>query len=151
MTSTPVTSPACYSGAGAVVPARTLPAMFAEAAARTPDAIAVAEADACLSYRALESAAAGLARALAAHGAGPEDRVAVLMRRSPDLVTALLAVLKSGAAYLPLDPDYPADRITYTLGDARPALLLTTGDLPLPELDIALRTVALDDTATSTG
>ena len=113
------------SGAGAVVPARTLPAMFAEAAARTPDAIAVAEADACLSYRALESAAAGLARALAAHGAGPEAVVAVMLPRSAGLVTALLAVVTAGAAYLPVDPELPPERIAFLLADAGATVVLT--------------------------
>ncbi|MGW3466550.1 amino acid adenylation domain-containing protein, partial [Streptomyces olivaceoviridis] len=83
-------------------------------------------------------------------GAGPEARVAVAMHRSADLMMALLAVLKSGAAYVPLDPDYPADRVAYMLADARPAVLVTAGGVTTPEQDTpSFRTVDLDDPRTT--
>ncbi|MEU8385730.1 amino acid adenylation domain-containing protein, partial [Streptosporangium sp. NPDC048865] len=66
-----------------------------------------------------------LARLLITRGAGPERRVAVMMDRSADLIVALLAVVKTGAAYVPVDPAYPAERIAFMLADARPALLIT--------------------------
>ncbi|OKK04806.1 non-ribosomal peptide synthetase [Streptomyces sp. CB03234] len=96
-------------------------------AARTPDTIALVDGDAEISYAELEARANRLAHALAARGAGPEQRVALALERSADLVVALLAVLKSGAAYVPLDPAYPHDRLGYLLADAAPRLLVTTG------------------------
>ena len=78
-----------------------------------------------LSYGELNGRANRLARLLIARGVGPESLVAVVMERSADLVVALLAVLKAGGAYLPVDPGYPADRISYLLTDAAPVLALT--------------------------
>ena len=78
-----------------------------------------------LSYRELNERANRLARHLIHHGAGPEQLVALALPRSLDLIVALLAVLKSGAGYVPVDPDYPADRIAYMLQDAHPVLILT--------------------------
>ncbi|MFJ9887219.1 amino acid adenylation domain-containing protein [Streptomyces sp. NPDC091287] len=101
-----------------------VPALFEAQAARTPDAPAVAEGATTLSYAQLNARANQLAHALIAAGAGPEERVAVLLPRSADLVVALLAVLKSGAAYVPVDPDYPAERIAHMLGDSAPALVV---------------------------
>ena len=86
------------------VPAGTLPELFAARAAQVPDAVAVTGGDVAVSYRELDAAAGRLAGLLAARGAGPESVVAVLMERSAGLVTALLAVLKAGAAYLPVHP-----------------------------------------------
>ncbi len=81
-----------------------------------------------LSYAELDRAANRLARVLIARGAGPERTVGVALPRSADLVIALIAVLKTGAAYLPLDLDYPAERLAYMLDDAGPALVVTRGD-----------------------
>src|SRR5205807_7586156 len=81
--------------------------------------------DAALSYAELDAAASRLAGRLAGLGAGPERVVAVLMDRSPLLITALLAAWKAGAAYLPVDTGYPADRIAFMLGDASPAVIVT--------------------------
>ncbi|SBT41188.1 non-ribosomal peptide synthetase [Micromonospora narathiwatensis] len=108
------------------VEAATLPDLLARQAAETPDAVAVVFEGTGLSFRELDEASNRLARLLIGHGAGPERFVAVAVPRSLELVVALWAVLKAGAAYLPVDPDYPADRIAYLLDDARPALLLTT-------------------------
>ena len=108
----------------------TIPARFERQAARTPDAIAVGT----LSYAQLNARANQLAHRLIAEGAGPERLVALVLPRSVELVVAVLAVLKTGAAYLPLDPDYPADRIASTIADARPVAALKTvpdsGDWP---------------------
>ncbi|WP_405825875.1 amino acid adenylation domain-containing protein [Streptomyces sp. NBC_00838] len=103
----------------------TFPALFAEQAARTPHAPALRDAHTELDYAALEKRANRLARHLVRQGAGPEDTVAVLLPRSADLVVALLAVQKAGAAYLPVDTELPAERIAFMLGDAAPVLCLT--------------------------
>ncbi|HEY5985399.1 MAG TPA: amino acid adenylation domain-containing protein, partial [Streptosporangiaceae bacterium] len=128
------------------VPAATVPELFAAQAARAPDAVAVVFADTAISYGKLDTAAARLARLLVARGAGPERVVAVVMDRGAELVTALLAVLKAGAAYLPVDPDYPAERVAFMLADADPVCVLTAGmaaaRLPLPNGAAAL---AVDD------
>lgn len=107
----------------------TLPTLFREWVRRTPDAPAVRDATTTLSYRELDTRSDLLARHLAARGIGPEDRVAVALPRTHELVVALLGVLKAGAAYVPLDPDYPAARLTYMVEDARPRLLVTTPTL----------------------
>ncbi|MEU6221502.1 amino acid adenylation domain-containing protein [Streptomyces sp. NPDC047022] len=116
-------------GAGPVVahPAATLPELFAAQAARTPGATAVVFEGTTLSYTELDRRAAELAYALRARGAGPGGIVAVALPRSLDLLVTLYAVHKAGAAYLPVDPDYPAERVRYMLDDAAPALVVTPG------------------------
>ncbi|MGG7569783.1 amino acid adenylation domain-containing protein [Streptomyces sirii] len=117
------------------VPVTTLTHLIEEQAARTPDAPAlvfdnVDHSDSeTLTYGELSARANQLARHLIALGAGPETTVALALPRSVELMVALLAALKSGAAYVPVDPDYPADRIAYMLDDAAPVALLTTHDL----------------------
>ncbi|MEW2626429.1 condensation domain-containing protein, partial [Streptomyces sp. NPDC048106] len=105
--------------AGREAPGGVLPVLFEEQVARTPDAVAVVFEDVRLTYGEVNERANRLARLLVEQGAGPERFVAVALPRSADLVIALLAVLKTGAAYVPIDPDYPADRIAYILDDAR--------------------------------
>ncbi|MDF6018169.1 non-ribosomal peptide synthetase [Streptomyces sp. JH34] len=107
-------------------PGATVPALFERWARRTPDAPAVRDAGTTLTYGELDARADALARHLAARGIGPEDRVAVALPRTAELVVALLGILKAGAAYVPLDPDYPAQRLSHMLDDSRPRLLLTT-------------------------
>ncbi|WP_313600505.1 non-ribosomal peptide synthase/polyketide synthase [Pseudomonas sp.] len=106
-------------------------------AASTPDALAVQAGDVRLSYAQLNARANRLAHRLLALGVGPGQRVGLACRRGPQLIVSLLAVLKSGAAYVPLDPKYPAERLAYMLADSRLNLLLSeTGllaDLPLPQ------------------
>ncbi|MFJ9156149.1 amino acid adenylation domain-containing protein [Streptomyces griseoviridis] len=99
-------------------------ALIEEQAARTPDAPAVRYRDTTLTYAQLDARADRLAAALTARGAGPETVVAVALPRGPDLVTALVAVAKAGAACLPVDPAYPAERIALMLGDAAPRLVI---------------------------
>ncbi|MDR6979072.1 amino acid adenylation domain-containing protein/non-ribosomal peptide synthase protein (TIGR01720 family) [Streptomyces sp. 3330] len=115
------------AGTGPAVPhpATTLPELFAAQAARTPSAPAVVFEGATLSYAELDGRATRLAHALRARGAGPSRIVAVALPRSLDLLVTLYAVHKTGAAYLPVDPDYPPDRVRYMLDDASPALVVT--------------------------
>ncbi|MGX1547467.1 amino acid adenylation domain-containing protein, partial [Streptomyces adustus] len=125
------------------VSAATLPALFEEQVRATPDAPAVVFEDTVLTYRELNRRANRLAHALIARGVGPEQVVALRLPRSAELSVAVLAVLKTGAAYLPVDPDYPAARIAYMLQDARPAVVLddlaaVTPDGDLPEYDPAV-------------
>ncbi|WP_428847639.1 amino acid adenylation domain-containing protein [Nocardia tengchongensis] len=105
--------------------AATLVSRFAAQVAATPDAVALVFADETLTYRQLAKRSNRLARLLIAEGAGPETLVALALRRSTELVVAMYAVLQTGAAYVPLDPDQPADRIGHILDTARPRLLLT--------------------------
>lgn len=102
----------------APVPARPLHVMVQEQAERTPDAVAVSCAGAELTYRGLTSRADRLARRLQNEGVGPDRVVGVLAERSPDLVIALLAILKCGAAYAAFEPDLPAQRLHRSLADA---------------------------------
>ncbi|MFE9635253.1 amino acid adenylation domain-containing protein [Streptomyces sp. NPDC006463] len=137
-----------WNGAGAPVAEGTIPDLFAAQAARTPDAVAVSYEGESLTYADLDARANRLARLLARRGAGPERFVALALPRSADLVVAVLAVLKSGAAYVPLDPDYPADRLAYMVEDARPALLVTRTDAGLPAgLGADTQTLLLDEEA----
>lgn len=104
----------------------TLHGLVAAQAARTPHAPAVLSDDAGLTYAELEARAGALAARLAARGVGRADLVAVALDRSPDLVAGMLAVLKTGAAYVPIDMGYPAGRIGQMLDDARPVVALTS-------------------------
>ncbi|MGC2652821.1 MAG: amino acid adenylation domain-containing protein [Mycobacterium sp.] len=97
---------------------------------RTPGAVAVQVGDATLTYRQLDDRAAAIASRLVAVGAGPGAVVAVFLDRTPDLVAALLGILKSGAAYLPLDPRQPAARNTYCISDAGASFILVDRQLP---------------------
>jgi nonribosomal peptide synthetase DhbF len=107
------------------VPVTVLPELFAAQAARTPDAVAVESAGVSWSYAELDARSSRLARYLVGLGVGPERLVAVALPRSPEMVAAVLAVSKAGAAYLPIDPGYPADRVGFMLTDAAPGLLIT--------------------------
>jgi nonribosomal peptide synthetase DhbF len=104
-----------------------VPEMLEAQADRTPDAPAVTWAGGTLTYAELNARANRLAWLLIERGAGPESLVAVLLPRSAELVVALMAVLKAGAAYLPVNPEYPAQRIGLMLEDAQPALVLASG------------------------
>ncbi|HXL88068.1 MAG TPA: amino acid adenylation domain-containing protein, partial [Streptosporangiaceae bacterium] len=140
------------------VPDATMPQLFEAHAARTPDAVAVIGGSTKLDYGELNARANQLARHLITLGAGPERYVTIAMPRTPDMITAVLAVLKTGAAYVPADPAYPADRLAYMLTDTSPVAVITTaaagqglpGSAPRLLLDApATRRVlaALDDTS----
>jgi amino acid adenylation domain-containing protein len=103
----------------------TVHALFGEHAARTPDAVAVSAPGRLLTYGDLDRAADRLAAVLASHEAGPGAYVALVAGRGIDALVGILATLKTGAAYLPLDPSEPPTRSRTILEDARPAVLLT--------------------------
>ncbi|HEX3554229.1 MAG TPA: amino acid adenylation domain-containing protein, partial [Thermoanaerobaculia bacterium] len=109
--------------------AQTLTALLAAQAGRSPDSIALSFGGEELSYRELDARSNRLARHLVGLGVGPEVVVAVCLERSFEMVTALLAVLKAGGAYLPIDPDYPAERQGLMLADSGAPLLI--GSRPL--------------------
>ncbi|MFB6721417.1 amino acid adenylation domain-containing protein [Kribbella sp. NPDC056345] len=111
------------------VPALTWPRMFADQVAARPHEVALIHEDVQLTYAELDARAAQLAHALVARGAGPEKVVALAVPRSADMIVAEVAVLKAGAAYLPVDTDYPADRIAYMLADAQPVCVVTTAEV----------------------
>jgi len=116
-------------------------------AARTPEATAVISGAIRLSYAELDRRANQLARHLVALGAGPERSVAIALPRTELMLVAVLAVVKAGAAYLPIDLDYPAGRIEFMLADAAPALLITDSAAAVPAGDRPV--VALGDPPTA--
>jgi pristinamycin I synthase-3/4 len=99
--------------------------LFAQQAARTPDAVAVVYEDRELSYAELERRSNQLGRHLRALGVGPDVTVGVCVERSPELVIGLLGILKAGGAYLPLDPEYPPERLAFMLEDANAPVVVT--------------------------
>jgi len=112
----------------------TLPWLFETQAERTPDAIAVVCGDEALTYGELDHRANRLAHRLRSHGIGRESIVAIFMERSIEQVIAMLAVTKAGGAWVPIDPDYPPDRVRFMLEDSRAPVVLvhaaTVGSLP---------------------
>ena len=121
----------------------TLQSLFERSADRDPDRTALVLGDRSLTFRELDRRANRIAHLLREMGAGPGQRVGVCLERSPDMVAVLLAVLKSGAAYVPLDPAYPADRIGYVFADAAAEVLVTDnrlagklGAIPCPTLSL---------------
>lgn len=137
---------------GPVVPyadARTLHDLISEQAARTPDRIAIRPADGAdpVTYGELDALSNQVARGLRAQGVGVEDRVAVMMERSPLMPAALLGVLKSGGAYVPVDPGYPAERIAFLLEDSRAKVVLVDADTPEPAVESGVRVLRVDELA----
>src|SRR5207248_418387 len=96
-----------------------------EQATRMPDAVAVLDGERALTYAELNASANRLARCLRARGVGPDTLVGICLERSAEMLVALLAVLKAGGAYLPIDPSYPADRIEFLIQDSGVHLLVT--------------------------
>ncbi|MER5427351.1 non-ribosomal peptide synthetase, partial [Streptosporangium roseum] len=113
-----------WNDTGEPVPCRTLPEIFESRAALDPDAVALVDGETVLTYGELNRRANRLARMLAERGVGPEHVVALVLPRSADLIVAALAVVKAGGAYLPVDPAYPAERVTYMLADAAPSQVI---------------------------
>ncbi|SNS43135.1 non-ribosomal peptide synthase domain TIGR01720/amino acid adenylation domain-containing protein [Actinomadura meyerae] len=130
-------------GRAAAAERATIPALFEARAAARPDAPAVTFEGVTWTYGEVNAKANRLARKLAERGVGPEQFVALALPRSADLVVAILAVLKAGAAYVPIDPDYPEDRIAYMVDDARPVLALRPEDLDADGYDDANLDVAV--------
>ncbi|MDL4818704.1 amino acid adenylation domain-containing protein, partial [Actinomadura opuntiae] len=120
------------------LPETTLPNMFADVVAAAPNAVAVIDGTCSLTYAELDARANGLAIELIDRGVGPDGVVAIATGRSADYVVALLAVVKAGGAYLPIDPQYPGPRVAFILDDARPVVILTdrATDAVLPQSDI---------------
>ena len=114
-----------WNATSRAVPALTLPELFAAQARATPDAIAVVYGDRELSYAALDAHANRLAHHLRSQGVGAETVVGLCVERSLEMVIGLLGILKAGAAYLPLDPSYPAERLSFMLSDAGCAVVVT--------------------------
>ena len=121
---------------------------FAARASRTPDAIAVVDGEASFSYAELDARANRLAHRLMRAGVQPDDRVVLFAAPGLDMMVGLLGILKAGAAYVPLDPTYPVDRVAYVLEDSQPvAIVLDSALLPLlpPSSAPNLRRHLLDD------
>ncbi|MBF6031871.1 amino acid adenylation domain-containing protein [Pseudomonas sp. P155] len=123
-------------------PAQTVPRLFEAQVTAHPEALAVVQGEQQLSYRELNQRANRLAHHLLGLGVQVDDRVALCLRRGPDLLVALLAILKAGAGYVPIDPDYPAERIAYLLQDSDPIAVLAQastreqlGVVPVIDLD----------------
>ncbi|WP_234440699.1 non-ribosomal peptide synthetase [Streptomyces rimosus] len=129
------------------VPVTTLPDLFQEQTRRTPDATALVCGATTWTYAELNARANRLAHALIERGAGPETFVALALPRTAEHIAGLLAVLKTGAACAPVDPELPAERIRFLLADTRPGCVLTTTAAGgrLPDTATAL---CLDDPAT---
>jgi len=131
--------------------AGTLHGLVEAQCARSPDATAVVFGKDSLSYAELEQQSGDLARMLVSMGAGPDVPVAVCLDRSADMLVCMLAVLRAGSGYVPLDPNYPADRIAYMLEDSRAQVLLTESKLidVLPADQV--QAVCVDDPLPSVG
>ncbi|MBB5932043.1 non-ribosomal peptide synthetase, partial [Streptomyces echinatus] len=113
-------------GEDAAIPEGSVPLLFERQAARTPDAVAISSGGEDITYDELNVRANQVAHALLAHGVHLESVVAVALPRSPELIIAILAILKAGAAYLPIDPAYPSLRNGSLLADGKPVLIVTS-------------------------
>ena len=118
-----------WNATSRAVPGSSVVDLFAAQAAATPDAVAVVHGDRELSYAALDAQSNRLAHHLRGLGVGAETVVGLYVERSLETVIGLLGILKAGAAYLPLDPSYPAERLAFMLSDARCAVLVTQSAL----------------------
>ncbi|MEV7261714.1 amino acid adenylation domain-containing protein [Streptomyces sp. NPDC093937] len=144
-----------WNGTDADVPHETVVGLFEAQVTRTPDETALTFGDVELTYAELDVRANRLARYLTGRGVGPESIVAVVFERTVDLVVGLLGVIKAGAAYLPIDPNYPADRIAYVIEDSGAVCVLTGESMRtrLHEFEVgsegrnAVPVVLLDDPA----
>jgi glycopeptidolipid biosynthesis protein len=126
----------------------SVPVLWAGQVARAPDVVALTCAGRSMTYREVDQAANRLAHLLTAHGAGPGNCVAVLFSRCAEAIVAILAVLKSGAAYLPIDPAVPRARLEFIVGDAAPIAAITTADLAERLTGLDLRVLDFADPAT---
>ncbi|MEO8382951.1 MAG: amino acid adenylation domain-containing protein, partial [Acidobacteriota bacterium] len=122
--------------------------LFEQQAAARPDAVAVVFEDQSLSYSELDARANRLAQGLIALGVQPDDRVAICVERSLEMVVGLLGILKAGGAYVPLDPAYPVERLRYMLEDSAPVALLTQSRLQNLVTDLTSHAPVIDISAT---
>ncbi|WP_144430962.1 AMP-binding protein, partial [Pseudomonas syringae pv. coryli] len=120
--------------------------LFEAQVARTPQAVALLDDDQQLSYDALNQHANVLAHTLLSSGVGPGERVAVCLPRGVQSIVAILAVLKAGGAYLPIDPAYPDERLRYMLQDGQPRVVLTDAALAarVPSSSAGVRLILTD-------
>jgi nonribosomal peptide synthetase DhbF len=125
----------------------SIPVLFAAQVARTPEAVALTFGGLSMTYREVEQAANRLAHLLAGQGAGPGQCVALLVPRSAEAIVAILAVLKTGAAYLPIDPAAPAARLEFMMADAAPIAAISTADLRSRLDGCDVRVIDVDDAA----
>ncbi|RVW00669.1 non-ribosomal peptide synthase/polyketide synthase [Rhodococcus xishaensis] len=129
------------------VPEKTIADLFTATAQRIPDATALVFGDDLVTYADLDARINRLARMLLAHGAGPERIVALALPRSVETVVALFAVLRTGAAYLPLELDHPSERLVGMLEDARPVTMVTTTAVAETLSAATVDVILLDDSA----
>ncbi|WP_165612215.1 AMP-binding protein, partial [Mycolicibacterium setense] len=129
------------------VPVASIPGLFAVQVARAPEAVAVSFDGRSMTYRELDEASNRLAHWLVGYGAARGECVAVLVPRSVEAIVAILAALKSGAAYVPVDPMHPDTRIRFMLGDAAPVVAVTTAELRARLDGIGLTVVDVADAA----
>ncbi|MEU5552797.1 amino acid adenylation domain-containing protein [Micromonospora sp. NPDC047793] len=135
-----------WAGSAGAVSALTLPELFEAQVAATPSAPAVEADGRTLRYTELNERANRLARTLVARGVGPERTVALALPRSIDLIVAIVAVAKTGAAYLAVDLTYPAERLAFLLDDSAPTVVLTTrAGLAVPPVAAASTAVVLEE------
>lgn len=134
---------------GADPPAISLAEVVRHQARVNPHRTALVGAGETLTYAQLDRRADGLGRLIRRRGHGPEDIVALVLPRSVAMVVAIVAVGRAGAAYLPVDPEYPAERVAFMLGDARPALLVTTTGAA-PPAGVGPERIVLDEAETGT-
>ena len=125
----------------------SIPALFATQLARAPESIALTSADRSWTYRELDEAANRLAHLLIGHGAGPGQRVALVLPRSAEAIVGILAVLKTGAAYVPIDPAVPAARREFVLTDSAPMAAITTAEVADRLDGLDLLTIDINDPA----
>ncbi|MGO9523964.1 amino acid adenylation domain-containing protein, partial [Mycobacterium sp.] len=128
----------------------SIPVLFAAQVARAPEAVALSCGERWWTYREVEEAANRLAHLLASHGVGPGACVALLFSRSAEAIVAILAVLKTGAAYLPIDPALPTARMEFMVGDAAPMAAITTTGLAERLDGCELRVIDVNDPAVDT-
>ncbi|OBB85978.1 non-ribosomal peptide synthetase [Mycobacterium colombiense] len=128
----------------------SIPELFAAQATRAPEAVAITYGDRSWTYREVEESANRLAHLLIPQGAGPGTRVALLLPRTPEAVVAMLAVLKTGAAYVPIDPTVPAARMEFVLGDSAPVAVVTNADVRSRLKGSGLLLIDIDDPAVTT-
>jgi amino acid adenylation domain-containing protein len=126
------------------IPQATIPNLFEEQVRKSPEAVALVHEEQKLTYRELNEQANRLAHRLRELGVEPEARVAIILGRSAGLVVAQLAVLKCGAAYVPIDPSFPAERQVFMTTDCAARAVITTLNATLPEAGATLR-VEIDD------
>ncbi|MYW03320.1 AMP-binding protein, partial [Streptomyces sp. SID3343] len=129
------------------VPDASLAELFTRQAAKTPEAPAVTDGDSALTYAELDARANGLAHEVIACGIRPGDAVAVLLRRSPESVVAVLALMKAGAVYVPLDDRYPAERIRHVLTDTGASLVVTDTASQAELASLPVELLVIDDLA----